>query len=93
MSCDILESETVTVLTGIKKKKSKQIKTKQNALAILSFSPSVILSRTFYFTDKMVLYKKWNTKKHTIIYSEHNKNRNNPQCIPAKPVQGQIPLS
>ena len=46
----------------------------------------------------MFLYKKptkpkkpQTTKKYTTIYVEHNKNINNPQCIPEKPMQGQIP--
>lgn len=39
----------------------------------------------------MFFYKKQTTNKLTTIYVEHNKNKNNPQCIPEKPVQGQIP--
>lgn len=99
MSCYILEFETVTVLTGIKKNQSK---TKQNALAIISFPHQRYYQALFISQKKMFLYKKKNpppptrkktqtTKKYTTIYVEHNKNINNLQCVPEKPVQGQIP--
>lgn len=58
MSCYILEFETVTVLTGIKKNQSK---TKQNALAIISFPHQRYYQALFISQKKMFLYKKNST--------------------------------